>query len=118
VYCINKNTGLKVAVHWEKDATSPTFWNVLDFQIDSIMSDLPSEILKIIREMDRSSNYELCSKEVLEIISNDPNLMELINDYEIRGEIYMEAQPIANYVQERVRINTAEENDLPMLHGG
>lgn len=120
VYCINKNTGLKVAVHWEKDATSPTFWNVLDFQIDSIMSDLPSEILKIIREMDRSSNYELCSKEVLEIISNDPNLMELINDYEIRGEIYInEIEPRANPVQEEVlHINTTEEYDLPMLHGG
>jgi hypothetical protein len=61
----------------------------------------------------------LCSKEVLKMISNDSNLMEIINDYETRGEIYMEAQPIANPVQEEVlHINTTEEYDLPMLHGG
>ena len=70
--------------------------------------------------MDRSSNYELCSKEVLEIISNDPNLMEIINNYETREEIYINelAEIRVNYVQEEVlHINTSEETDIPMLNG-
>jgi hypothetical protein len=43
--------------------------------------------------------------------------MELINDYEIRGEIYI--NEIDNYVQEEVlHINTTEEYDLPLQLGG
>lgn len=68
IYCINKITGYKVAVFWDvNDESSPTFWNVLDNQIDSIMTELPPYILKHIKNLPKTSNASLCDAKTLEI---------------------------------------------------
>lgn len=68
IYCINKITGYKVAVFWDvNDESSPTFWNVLDIQIDSMMTELPPYILKHIRNLPKTSNASLCDAKTLEI---------------------------------------------------
>lgn len=68
IYCINKITGYKVAVFWDvNDESSPTFWNVLDHQIDSMMTELPPYILKHIRNLPKTSNKSLCDAKTLAI---------------------------------------------------
>ena len=68
IYCINKITGYKVAVFWDvNDESSPTFWNVLDTQIDSMMTELPPYILKHIRNLPKTSNASLCDEKTLQI---------------------------------------------------
>lgn len=68
IYCINKITGYKVAVFWDVNyESSPTFWNVLDNQIDSIMTELPPYILKHIKNLPKTSNASLCDAKTLEI---------------------------------------------------
>lgn len=68
IYCINKITGYKVAVFWDvNDESSPTFWNVLDNQIDSMMTELPPYILKHIRNLPKTSNKSLCDEKTLQI---------------------------------------------------
>ena len=68
IYCINKITGYKVAVFWDvNDESSPTFWNVLDNQIDSIMTELPPYILKHIKNLPKTSNASLCDEKTLQI---------------------------------------------------
>ena len=68
IYCINKITGYKVAVFWDvNDESSPTFWNVLDTQIDSMMTELPPYILKHIKNLPKTSNASLCDEKTLQI---------------------------------------------------
>jgi len=68
IYCINKITGYKVAVFWDvNDESSPSFWNVLDNQIDSMMTELPPYILKHIRNLPKTSNKSLCDEKTLQI---------------------------------------------------
>jgi hypothetical protein len=57
-----------VAVFWDvNDESSPTFWNVLDNQIDSMMTELPPYILKHIRNLPKTSNKSLCDEKTLQI---------------------------------------------------
>ena len=51
IYVINKVNGLKVACHKELyDYGELTFWNQKDQRIDSLVSDLPFNILMVIKE--------------------------------------------------------------------
>lgn len=89
IYCINKITGYKVAVFWDvNDESSPTFWNVLDNQIDSMMTELPPYILKHIRNLPKTSNKSLCDEKTLEInakyeVEKKQFLLETENDLEV-----------------------------------
>jgi len=51
IYCINKKTGYKVASFRSLDKSDPEFswWNQKDNRIDSLQSELPDELLKVIR---------------------------------------------------------------------
>lgn len=51
IYCINKITGYKVASFRSLDKNDPEFswWNQKDTRIDSLQSELPDELLKVIR---------------------------------------------------------------------
>jgi len=91
IYCINKITGYKVAVFWDvNDESSPTFWNVLDNQIDSIMTELPPYILKHIKNLPKTSNASLCDAKTLEInakyeVEKKHFLLETENDLVMAG---------------------------------
>ena len=69
IYCINKITGSKVAafknldLHYEKEVS---FWNLIDNRIDSLESDLPLEVLDVIKSEfinQTKSNWDLLSDE-------------------------------------------------------
>lgn len=51
VYCINKKNGYKVASFRSLDRNDPefSFWNQQDSRIDSLQTELPDELLKMIR---------------------------------------------------------------------
>lgn len=49
IYVINKNTGYKVAIHYNIYDKEITFWNEKDSRIDSLMTELTGEILEVIR---------------------------------------------------------------------
>jgi hypothetical protein len=51
IYCLNKKTGYKVASFNSLDKNEPEFswWNQKDARIDSLQSELPNELLKVIR---------------------------------------------------------------------
>jgi hypothetical protein len=51
IYCLNKKTGYKVASFHSLDKNDPEFswWNQKDSRIDSLQSELPNELLKVIR---------------------------------------------------------------------
>lgn len=52
IYCLNKKTGYKVASFRSLDKNDPEFswWNQKDTRIDSLQSEVPDELLKIIRK--------------------------------------------------------------------
>jgi hypothetical protein len=69
VYCINKKTGNKVAafknLNSEYDRET-SFWNIVDVRVDSIDSDLPMEILKLIKndfDTCKLTNWDLLTAE-------------------------------------------------------
>lgn len=51
IYCLNKKSGYKVASFRSLDKNDPEFswWNQKDARIDSLQSELPNELLKVIR---------------------------------------------------------------------
>jgi hypothetical protein len=51
IYCLNKKTGYKVASFRSLDKSDPEFswWNQKDTRIDSLQSEVPDELLKVIR---------------------------------------------------------------------
>jgi len=51
IYCLNKKSGYKVASFRSLDKNDPEFswWNQKDVRIDSLQSELPNELLKVIR---------------------------------------------------------------------
>lgn len=50
IYAINKNTGYKVAIHYNIYEKEISFWNEKDTRIDSLLTELTGEILEVIRE--------------------------------------------------------------------
>ena len=93
IYCINKITGYKVAVFWDvNDESSPTFWNVLDNQIDSMMTELPPYILKHIKNLPKTSNASLCDEKTLQInaqyeIETGMPSLEPVDDLEVMAGV-------------------------------
>jgi len=56
IYCINKKTNVKVALHKKiVGGTETTFWNQQDFKIDSLDANLPNEVMAVLRD-DINSN--------------------------------------------------------------
>lgn len=85
IYCINKLTGKKVAVHKdliEKDEIS--FWNAEDKRIDSIFCGLPIEVLDVIKNQlltETKTNFSYFSekenKRYLEFTSKNKTTEEI-----------------------------------------
>jgi len=59
IYAINKNTGYKVAVHYNIYEKELAFWNEKDYRIDSLLTELSGEILEVIREEIKDTNDNL-----------------------------------------------------------
>lgn len=62
IYCINKVTGYKLAIHGYRDnsgrASEISFWNSKDERIDSLMTDLDFETFQLIKSIITSNNVQ------------------------------------------------------------
>ena len=62
IYCINKKTGYKLAIHSYKNkrggADEISFWNSKDDRIDSLMTDLDYETFQLIKNIVTSKNIQ------------------------------------------------------------
>ena len=62
IYCINKKTGYKLAIHAYKSkrggADEISFWNSKDDRIDSLMTDLDYETFQLIKNIITSKNIQ------------------------------------------------------------
>ena len=69
IYAINKNTGYKVAAHYNIHEKELTFWNEKDNRIDSLLTELTSEILGVIKEeiKDTKANLDYLDPETRKI---------------------------------------------------
>lgn len=69
IYCINKKTGDKTAAFKNIDNTydrETSFWDITDIRVDSLETNLPSEILNIIKKEFSSTtttNWEILSQD-------------------------------------------------------
>jgi hypothetical protein len=61
IYSINKKTGYKVASYYslKKDSPEFSFWNVKDERIDSLQTELPQHIMKIIVDENKLNKSNL-----------------------------------------------------------
>jgi hypothetical protein len=76
IYCINKNTGDKVAAFKNLDESHEkeiSFWNSTDIRIDSIESGLPYQVMNVIK-----NEFENNSKPNWELLSDDEKNKELM----------------------------------------
>ena len=69
IYAINKNTGYKVAIHYNIYEKEISFWNEKDNRVDSLMTELSGEILEVIRGeiKDTKDNLEYLDPETRKI---------------------------------------------------
>jgi hypothetical protein len=98
IYCINRITGIKVAAFKNLDTSyekEVSFWNVIDNRIDSLESDLPSEVLEVIKHEftnQKISNWELLSDE-----ERNKQLMWIENEFydkkSYENEAILQPQP-------------------------
>jgi hypothetical protein len=108
VYCINKETGYKLAVHMWKENNKfqdLSFWNSVDDRIDSLTSEIDYDVFNLIKEMYGNINtktnkeiggeYWMKSYHNYEKNENESMVMPLTDNYE------MEEQPLI--INRRVR---------------
>jgi hypothetical protein len=114
IYNINKKTGLKVGTFKSLDDNEFSFWNQVDDRIDSMVSELPDFILKIIKkEVDENqvNNFSYLTKEEQ---TRQLNLMDYpVKVRNIPVEMPQEEipEPITNRRRARI-IEDMEENFL------
>jgi len=89
IYCINKLTGDKVAVHCDlANKNDISFWNIKDIRIDSMFCNLPLYILQVIKSdiiYNDKSNLNLLETIDLDLYNrclNDGSLKKISEVYE------------------------------------
>ena len=96
VYCINKETGYKLAVHMWKENNKfneLSFWNSVDDRIDSLTSEIDYDVFNLIKEMYGNTNtktnkeiggeYWVKSYENYIKIENDTSPTPMLDDDEM-----------------------------------
>lgn len=125
IYSMNKKNGYKVAAFHSLDKTEPefSFWNQKDQRIDSMESELPLELIKVIKDVafdkKAQTNRELMDKEliskeykILRKYMTDSSITEIINRAPRRSRITeQEPTPIAeNRLSNRIMDAIRREN--------
>jgi hypothetical protein len=96
IYCINRKSGKKVAMHCHLHDMEVSFWNSEDTRIDSIFSGLDEECIDIIKReiILGKSNYDLVPDE----------LKSLENEYQYEDELIPLELPMADRPTAAIRI--------------
>lgn len=125
IYCLNKKTGYKVASFHSLDKNEPEFswWNQKDNRIDSLQSELPDELLKVIRV----ESMENKPKTNRFLLGDNERIKEekFLSKYGSYKYMYQEEvpQPIANERIGRVRRRLelmeedVNEQELQLING-
>lgn len=105
-YIINKKSGDKYGIMYDKNTSEFSIWDAIDKRIDSIESNIPSEIIKTIFTMSKSDkpNWEYFSEEEKiksKIKSKKNNIeyqaipinQEVRNVNEVDGDVEVEITP-------------------------
>lgn len=134
IYCINKLTGDKVAVHCDlANKNDISFWNIKDIRIDSMFCNLPLYILQVIKSdiiYNDKSNLNLLETIDLDLYNrclNDGSLKKISDGYEDIpipqpvGEVrYAYAPPVnLDAIDVNIRVdmdNTRIAGDLEQLN--
>lgn len=107
IYCINKNTGYKVAVYKRLSEKETSFWDQKDNRIDSFETELTGEIINILKKdfkECKKSNYDLADSESIKREMGYYNM------------IYKDNVSINEEQHRRVTINNMfDETDEPEL---
>lgn len=112
IYCINKKTGNKVAAFKNLDTEyerETSFWNIVDMRVDSIDSDLPIEIIQLIKK-----DFDTCFTTNWNLINADEQQKQIMwiesNYYEKKHSepIDLVAPPIERTTI-RLRVPTDDE---------
>lgn len=117
IYCLNKKTGYKVASFRSLDKNDPEFswWNQQDNRIDSLQSELPDELLKIIRvestDKPKTNRFFLSDDERIK----EEKLLSKFGSFKHMAEPVIEEQPISERVE---RIRRAFERNAEEEMGG
>jgi hypothetical protein len=103
IYAINKNTGYKVAAHYNIHEKELTFWNEKDNRIDSLLTEMSSEILGVIKQeiKDTKSNLDYLDPETRKAeedkYGNDEDYesepIPIYNDRDYQGIRFVEPGP-------------------------
>jgi hypothetical protein len=117
IYAINKNTGYKVAIHYNINDKELTFWNEMDTRIDSLLTELSGEILDVIREeiKDTKDNLDYLDPETRKTEENKYNVNK---NYDLTAEgagitipIYEDGGYVDRRIVDRVSVNmTIDDN--------
>lgn len=92
IYCLNKVDGNHVAVHKEIDGDKTlSFWSVIDIRIDSIETNLPNQIMDIIKE---NVFGELMSNESFLTDSERERQQIKLIEWELEHQSSIEERPI------------------------
>ena len=96
VYCINKETGYKLAIHMWKENNKfneLSFWNSVDDRIDSLTSEIDYDVFNLIKEMYGNINtktnkeiggeYWMKSYYNYEKNENESTVMPMTDNYEM-----------------------------------
>ena len=136
IYCMNKITGDKVAAFKSLDTSydkETSFWNMVDNRIDSIDSNLPNEVMDVIRyEFNNTtkSNWDILpddekNRQVLWLeneymskkLSHENELVEQSRDYELADPMIGEVAVPAPRQARIVPIGLASFDDIPTQAG-
>lgn len=116
IYAINKNTGYKVAIHYDIYEKEISFWNEIDNRIDSILTELSSDILKVIKDeiKDTKSNLDYLDTETRKA---EQDKYDKNHDIEVPTPIYNERDYAGIRFVERVNgIGIIDVNDNPNMN--
>lgn len=117
IYCLNKKTGYKVASFRSLDKNDPEFswWNQKDNRIDSLQSELPDELLKVIRveslEKARTNRFLLSDEDRIK----EDKLLAKFGSYKIMEPIDMDepqTEDRINRVRRALERNAEEEMNV------
>ncbi len=114
IYCINKNTGYKVASFYSLDKRDPefSFWNQKDSRVDSLDTELTTELRELIGNVSKDkkakTNRFLLSDEQRikeDKLNNINNVKQLVSQYETE-----EPEPM-----QEMEVETQEEVRQPLI---
>ena len=116
IYCLNKKTGYKVASFYSLDKGEPefSFWDQKDNRIDSLETDLPDSLRKLVQETSKNKN----AKTNRFLLSDEQRMIEekFINSFKLVKQSESIEQPSEAILPMRNRIENAinRENDVDM----